>query len=217
MVCAIAPFARWPAVPQRLLTLTRRSNVLEASDATSADELGRKSVLDVTETRATEASDVVPGADPKRKATIPFAAVCSLSQRDAKKLYGDEDHKLTKLLPNLQSLLNDGFKPIIFCRFIQTAEYVATGCAPSSKGGGHLHHQPAPAEGRPPDQKLWAATATVPAFSSAPIASVKASTSGKVRRRGSLRSLVESDPVTSNAMVAWTASGQTNEKKESAS
>lgn len=106
-------------------TLTERSNVLEASDATSADELGRKSVLDVTEDLGDEASDVVPGADPEAEGDNPVRRRLLAFAREARKLCGDEDHKLTKLLPRLQALLSDGFKPIIFCRFIQTAEYVA--------------------------------------------------------------------------------------------
>jgi superfamily II DNA or RNA helicase len=106
-------------------TLTERSNVLEAIDTTTADDLGRKSVLDATEDLGDEASDVAPGADPESEGDNPVRRRLLAFAREAKKLCGDEDHKLTKLLPRLQSLLNEGFKPIIFCRFIQTAEYVA--------------------------------------------------------------------------------------------
>jgi hypothetical protein len=106
-------------------TLTERSNVLEAADTTAADELGRKSVLDATEDLGDEASDVAPGADPENEGDNPVRRRLLAFAREAKKLCGDEDYKLTKLIPRLQSLLNEGFKPIIFCRFIQTAEYVA--------------------------------------------------------------------------------------------
>ena len=106
-------------------TLTERSNVLEAVDTTAADEIGRKSVLDATEDLGGEASDVAPGADPENEGDNPVRRRLLAFAREAKKLCGDEDYKLTKLLPRLQSLLNEGFKPIIFCRFIQTAEYVA--------------------------------------------------------------------------------------------
>jgi len=106
-------------------TLTERSNVLEAADTTAADELGRKSVLDATEDLGDEASDVAPGADPEKEGDNPVRRRLLAFAREAKKLCGDEDYKLTKLIPRLQSLLNEGFKPIIFCRFIQTAEYVA--------------------------------------------------------------------------------------------
>lgn len=106
-------------------TLTERSNVLEASDETSADELGRKSVLDVTEDLGEGASDVMPGADPEIEGDHPVRRRLLAFAREAKRLCGDEDRKLTELLPRLQVLLKDGYKPIIFCRFIQTAEYVA--------------------------------------------------------------------------------------------
>jgi hypothetical protein len=106
-------------------TLTERSNLLEASDPAAADELGRKSVLDATEDLGDEASDVVPGADPEILGDHPLRRRLLGFAREAKRLYGDEDYKLINLVPRLQSLLNEGFKPIIFCRFIQTAEYVA--------------------------------------------------------------------------------------------
>ncbi|MEW5979781.1 MAG: helicase-related protein [Acidobacteriota bacterium] len=106
-------------------TLTERSNVLEASDEASADELGRKSVLDVTEDLGEGTSDVMPGADPEIEGDHPVRRRLLAFAREAKKLCGDEDHKLTELLPRLQGLLKDGYNPIIFCRFIQTAEYVA--------------------------------------------------------------------------------------------
>lgn len=106
-------------------TLTERSNVLEASDETAADEIGRKAVLDATEDLGDEASDVVPGADPEGAGDNPVRRRLLALAREAKALYGDEDHKLTNLIPRLQDLLKDGFKPIVFCRFIQTAEYVA--------------------------------------------------------------------------------------------
>ena len=57
--------------------------------------------------------------------TTQCAAVCSTFAREARKLCGDGDNKLTRLLPRIQGLLKEGFKPIVFCRFIQTAEYVA--------------------------------------------------------------------------------------------
>ena len=106
-------------------TLTERSNVLEAGDTASADELGRKAVLDVTEDLGDEASDVVPGADPEPEGENPLRRRLLEFAREARKLFGDEDYKLVRLLPRIQALLVDGFKPIVFCRFIQTAEYVA--------------------------------------------------------------------------------------------
>ena len=106
-------------------TLTERSNVLEAGDEVSADELGRQSVLDTTEDLGDEVSDVAPGADPDTEADNSVRRRLLTFAREARKLCGNGDYKLTKLLPRIQGLLKEGFKPIIFCRFIQTAEYVA--------------------------------------------------------------------------------------------
>lgn len=106
-------------------TLTERSRLLEVGDEAAAEELGRKSVLDSTEDLG-EAIDVTPGADPEsdagdhplRRRLLGFA-------REARNLCGDQDYKLTTIVPKLQSLIKDGYKPIVFCRFINTAEYLA--------------------------------------------------------------------------------------------
>lgn len=47
--------------------------------------------------------------------------------RQAEALSGTAgDPKLAALIDHLQTLLRDGFKPVVFCRFIATAHYVAT-------------------------------------------------------------------------------------------
>lgn len=46
--------------------------------------------------------------------------------RDARELDGSEhDAKLQQLVAEVTRLIRDGFRPIVFCRFIPTAEYVA--------------------------------------------------------------------------------------------
>ncbi len=107
-------------------TLRERSRVSEAADETAADELGRKAILDATEELGEESGDVAPGADPEveegetanRRRLLAYA-------READKLRGAEDSKLQTLVPYLKRLLEEGYNPIVFCRFIQTAEYVA--------------------------------------------------------------------------------------------
>jgi superfamily II DNA or RNA helicase len=107
-------------------TLTERSRLLEVSDAAAADELGRKAVLDSTEDLGAESSDVTPGADPESEAgDHPLRRQLVGFAREARKLCGNDDSKLVTLVPKLQALIKDGFKPIVFCRFINTAEYVA--------------------------------------------------------------------------------------------
>src|SRR5690606_17159923 len=46
--------------------------------------------------------------------------------RRAEGLYGpDKDAKLAQAIDIVKGLLSDGYNPILFCRFIPTAEYVA--------------------------------------------------------------------------------------------
>jgi hypothetical protein len=45
--------------------------------------------------------------------------------REAEALQGAKDEKLQKAIKLAEALVKDGFQPILFCRFIPTAEYVA--------------------------------------------------------------------------------------------
>ena len=45
--------------------------------------------------------------------------------REAEALHGDKDTKLQKAITLIKGLIKDGYQPIVFCRFIPTAEYVA--------------------------------------------------------------------------------------------
>ncbi len=54
----------------------------------------------------------------------------------AEKLFGvKNDPKLKKLVTHIKSLLKDGFMPVIFCRYIKTAEYVAENLKAELKKG----------------------------------------------------------------------------------
>jgi superfamily II DNA/RNA helicase len=46
--------------------------------------------------------------------------------REAEALKGAKDEKLQQAIKMVEALLKDGLQPILFCRFIPTAEYVAT-------------------------------------------------------------------------------------------
>jgi len=105
------------------LTLEARAVSSEAASAREADDLGRRIVMDEPgEDEPGEASDVVPGSDTgeesERRRLREFA-------RRAAALEGAADTKLQGLVPIVRRLLDDGFRPIVFCRFIPTAEYVA--------------------------------------------------------------------------------------------
>ena len=102
-------------------TLRKRALNASAASVEEADALGRQAVMDVpSEDEAMEGMDVAPGAQTESEAGRLLRMA---KQADA--LYGPEhDAKLADVTKVVKGLLADGFDPIVFCRFIPTAEYV---------------------------------------------------------------------------------------------
>ena len=107
-----------------IATLRARANNAEADSLDQIEELGKRSVMDLTDAESAEAFDVAPGADAESGDTPTRRRLLELA-RIAEGLKGDKDKKLIRLVEVIKGLLNDGFKPIVFCRYIQTAEYIA--------------------------------------------------------------------------------------------
>jgi len=108
-------------------TLRNRAATIEAETPDEADEIGRRTILDMVEDENAEGMDVAPGSDPggeedasqrNRRKLLDMA-------READKLYSAKDEKLNKVVEMVKDLLKDGYRPILFCRFIPTADYVA--------------------------------------------------------------------------------------------
>ena len=108
-------------------TLRTRAATVNTETVEEADDLGRRTVLDLLDDATAEASDVTPGSDveleegehaQQRRRLLDMA-------RQADALQGDKDNKLRKTASMVASLIKDGYSPIVFCRFIPTAEYVA--------------------------------------------------------------------------------------------
>jgi superfamily II DNA or RNA helicase len=105
-------------------TLRTRASNLDASDEAEADRLGRSAVMDLPDEETVESADATPGADdatgdsPHRRRLNRFAA-------RAVALEGEHDRKLHLLQETVSELLLEGYNPVVFCRFIDTAEYVA--------------------------------------------------------------------------------------------
>lgn len=105
---------------------TLDGDVTITDDVAAIDEQGERSVLDVDIEDAAEIDDVVPGADasdlqPSNRDRRLLREL--IRQADA--LSGSKDPKLRAATDIIGELLDDGFRPIVFCRFIATAEYVA--------------------------------------------------------------------------------------------
>lgn len=108
-------------------TLRNRSATLGTTSIPEADELGRRQVMDLETTDSTDASDFLPGSVSYSEADEDARSrrrLKSMAQK-AEALAGAQDAKLISLIPRLNQILAENYSPIIFCRFIQTAEYLA--------------------------------------------------------------------------------------------
>jgi superfamily II DNA or RNA helicase len=105
-------------------TLMTRARNADAGSPEEADALGRAAVLDLPDDEAYEASDVAPGAGDEPPTTSEGRKLREFARR-ATALEHRADRKLALLTGTVKELLADGFNPIVFCRFVDTAEYVA--------------------------------------------------------------------------------------------
>jgi len=107
-------------------TLRSRAATADTQNPDEADEIGRRLVFDIDEDEGAERLDVAPGADTEDDADAGRTRRRLLEMaRDADALHGKGDAKLQRSIQLVRRLVDDGFNPIVFCRFIPTAEYVA--------------------------------------------------------------------------------------------
>lgn len=106
-------------------TLRNRSATVDAETPDEADEIGKRTILDMMEDEAAEGMDVAPGGDVGGDEVESNRSRLLAMAREADKLSGEKDEKLNKAIRLVGSLLKDGYHPILFCRFIPTADYVA--------------------------------------------------------------------------------------------
>jgi SNF2 family DNA or RNA helicase len=106
-------------------TLRTRAANADAADVDEADALGRAAVLDLPDDETQESVDLVPGADAEAETGSPERRKLLAFANRAKALAEQGDAKLALLVKEVKSLLAGGFNPVVFCRYIDTAEYVA--------------------------------------------------------------------------------------------
>ncbi len=82
-------------------------------------------MLDHSDDETLEAVDITPGAETDGKSTNAKSRRLQAFRAEALKLEGKPDRKIAALVKIVKELLSDGFAPIVFCRFIDTANYVA--------------------------------------------------------------------------------------------
>jgi hypothetical protein len=104
-------------------TLRSRAAVDLAPDE-EIDEVGRCTVLDQDDVDEALSFDIIPGSDTEggvadtRRKLLEFA-------RRAEAFPVEADMKFKGALSEIKGLLKDGFNPVVFCRFVDTADYVA--------------------------------------------------------------------------------------------
>lgn len=106
-------------------TLRTRAASAAAGSPDEADAIGRAIVLDQSDDEALEAADTTPGAATGDDAATATARRLRGFLADAQKLEGKADMKIAAVVKEVKALLAEGCDPIVFCRFIDTAEYVA--------------------------------------------------------------------------------------------
>ncbi|GAA0946996.1 DEAD/DEAH box helicase [Actinocorallia libanotica] len=103
-------------------TLKTRSESAAARTAYEADVLGAPVAADSADSDRLEGMDVAPGAAETEDAG---ARLLELAERAAQLVGPAEDAKLKALTRHLKNLIANGYHPIVFCRYIPTAEYLA--------------------------------------------------------------------------------------------
>ncbi|MYS22516.1 Type III restriction enzyme, res subunit [Streptomyces sp. DvalAA-14] len=103
-------------------TLKTRSESATARTAQEADLLGSSVAADSADNDRLEGMDVAPGAAESEDAG---ARLLELAGRAAQLVGPAQDAKLKALTRHLKNLIANGYNPIVFCRYIPTAEYLA--------------------------------------------------------------------------------------------
>lgn len=109
-------------------SLRSRAQGTDEENLDDIDEVNRQSILDIRADDGNEGVDLTPGADtsenqPQKTASIN-PTLLKLAE-EADKLKGGKDAKLQTAMKLVRGFLDDGYQPIVFCRFIPTAKYVA--------------------------------------------------------------------------------------------
>ncbi len=110
-------------------TLRARAANLNAENVEDVERIGAQMVLDLEEDDPADRSDTTPGADTDHEqdrspeATSNRARLEALAKA-ADTLAGGDDAKLKKAVQHTKKLLDEGFRPVVFCRYIATAEYL---------------------------------------------------------------------------------------------
>ena len=105
-------------------TLHSRAAADQAEEWEDVDEVGRRTVLDQSDDDDTLSLDLSPGSDTEGSRAATRRKLLEFARR-AGAIAPAEDRKLQGAVREVKAFLKDGFHPVVFCRFVDTADYVA--------------------------------------------------------------------------------------------
>ena len=107
-------------------TLKNRSDLDSISDLQEIEQSGRELVLDLVDEQSLDGGDSAPGAllEASIENSDQYQNKLRALAKDAEKLSGQEDHKLKALIKFLKDQIKDQRRPIVFCSFIPTVDYL---------------------------------------------------------------------------------------------
>jgi len=124
-----------PAAAAKALQMRAGSDeAMISDDELGGDDLFSGYVYDPTEQES--AQDLEPGHVVEQGSPTSERARLRRFAERAAQLKGGGDPKLLTLIPIVEELLRAGFNPIVYCRYIATANYVAAELAGRVKGQG---------------------------------------------------------------------------------
>jgi superfamily II DNA or RNA helicase len=116
-------------------TLRNRASTAETSSIKEADNYGRAKILDQDEGEDSDFFDATPGADTANdEIDEAFHQRLQALALRSDELRGSKDHKLKFVIKLIKELLKEGFHPILFCRFVDTSDYLAEELSKALKG-----------------------------------------------------------------------------------
>ncbi|MBL8818724.1 MAG: DEAD/DEAH box helicase [Planctomyces sp.] len=121
---ALALLRCFSSSPAAAVATLRNRAAVDQAEEEEIEDVGRRTVLDQDDADDVAAIDFSPGSDTENEAESSRRRMLAFAKR-AQELSGDSDSKLQGAIKEIKALLKADFRPIIFCRFVDTAEYVA--------------------------------------------------------------------------------------------
>jgi superfamily II DNA or RNA helicase len=121
---ALALLRCFSSSPAAAVATLRSRAAVDQAEEDEIEEVGRRTVLDQDDADDVAALDFSPGSETEGEVETSRRKMLAFARR-AQELAGEPDSKLQGAIKELKALLKEGFQPIVFCRFVDTADYVA--------------------------------------------------------------------------------------------